>query len=271
MLIMRHPVTVRLWHWITAAAVVSLIYTGFIVFNIHPRLYWGDVGNARMPAVFAIESATTPPDTTTKPSPAVLRIGSFTMDVTGTMGLSTAGGEYFMIMRAANLPVVIKFGAARAWHFAWAWVLILSWTAYIVYLIAGRRLKKELLPTAAQLKPRAMWQDVWDHLRLRRARGDEATRYNFLQKLTYLAVVFILIPLMLISGLTMSNAITASFPELFTLFGGRQSARTVHAICAALFILFILVHVFQLFVAGFINHVRSMITGRLAVSERTQP
>jgi len=269
MLIMRHPVTVRLWHWLTAAAVVSLIYTGFIIFNIHPRLYWGEVGNARMPAIFAIESPTNPPDTKTRPSPAVLRIGSSTIDVTGVLGFASLNGEYFLIMRAIDLPIVIKFGASRAWHFAWAWVLVLSWMAYVVYLVASGKLKRDFLPTAEQLKPRAIWQDIWDHLRLRRARGEEAARYNLLQKLAYLFVVFILIPLMLVSGLTMSNAITAAFPELFTLFGGRQSARTVHAICAALFILFVLVHIFQLFVAGFINHVRSMITGRLAVSERT--
>jgi len=269
MRIVRHPVAVRLWHWITALCVFAMLYTGFVILNVHPRLYWGEVGNATMPAIFAVESATTPPDTKTRPSPAILRVGSFTWDVTGYMGVSLAGGEYFMLFRSANFG--IKFGAARAWHFAIAWVLVLAWIAYILYLFAGRRLKTDLLPTSAQFTTHHFIQDIWDHLRLRRAQGEDAARYNLLQKLSYLFIVFVLIPVTILSGLTMSNAITARFPELFTLFGGRQSARTIHAITASLFVAFIIVHVAQLFVAGFINRVRSMITGRLDITPRTTP
>jgi len=269
MLIVRHPISVRLWHWATAFAVFALLYTGFVIFNVHPRLYWGEVGNARMPAVIAIESAVTPADSKVRPSPAVLRVGSLTWDVTGHMGISLAGGEYFMIFRGAIFG--IKFGAARAWHFAFAWVLVLAWMAYIVYLFASRRLQRELLPTGSQFTFRAFAQDVWDHLRFRRAQGLAAGQYNLLQKLTYLFIAFVLVPITVLSGLTMSNAITAAFPELFTLFGGRQSARTIHAISATAFVLFIVVHIFQLFVAGFFNRMRSMITGRFAITERTQP
>lgn len=88
-----------------------------------------------------------------------------------------------------------------------------------------------------------------------------AGRYNLLQKLSYLVVLFGLIPLFVLTGLTMSNAVTARFPELYGLFGGRQSARTLHALCALALLLFVLVHLAQLFVAGFMNEVRSMITG----------
>ena len=109
---------------------------------------------------------------------------------------------------------------------------------------------------------------MWDHVRLRRAHGAAAGEYNLLQKLTYLAVVFILVPVMALSGLTQSHAITARFPELFTLFGGRESARTIHGLTAALFVVFILIHIFQLFVAGFITKVRAMITGKLNISEQ---
>ncbi len=107
--------------------------------------------------------------------------------------------------------------------------------------------------------------DIWNHLRLRRPRGAEAKRYNALQKFTYLAVIFILLPTILASGLTMSPAATAAFPFLFDLFAGRQSARTIHFICANLLVLFVLVHVVQVLLFGAFNLTRSMITGRYVV------
>ena len=84
-------------------------------------------------------------------------------------------------------------------------------------------------------------------------------------------MIFGLIPLIIVSGLTMSNSVTTAFPYLFTLFGGRQSARSVHFIAAMLLLAFILVHVFQVFVAGFFNLMRSMITGRFAVEREESP
>ncbi len=86
-----------------------------------------------------------------------------------------------------------------------------------------------------------------------------------LQKLTYLVVIFLLLPAILLSGLTMSPAVTAAFPFLFDLFAGRQSARTIHFICANLLLLFVLVHVVQILLFGAFNLMRSMITGRYVV------
>ena len=90
-------------------------------------------------------------------------------------------------------------------------------------------------------------------------------RYNLLQKLTYIVVIFILLPTMVLTGLTMSNAFTAVFPQLFDLFGGRQSARTIHFLAASALVLFVIIHIIQLFVAGFFNEMRSMITGRFKI------
>ena len=92
-----------------------------------------------------------------------------------------------------------------------------------------------------------------------------------MQKLSYLFVIFVLIPALVLSGLTMSNAMTAAFPDLFALFGGRQSARSIHFLSAMLLVLFVLVHVFQVFVSGFFNLMRSMITGRFAVDREGSP
>ena len=263
----RHPLPVRLWHWITAAVVLTLLFTGVAVFNVHPRLYWGEVGNATMPSTFGIEPPAVGASTTVRPSPAVLRVGAHTWNVTGAMGFSA--GEYFMIYRSPRY--FMKFGAARAYHFMAAWLFALAWLGYVIYLLTSGRLTKNLLPTSRQLAPGAFVQDVWDHLRLRRARGEAAAHYNLLQKLAYLSVVFVLVPVAILSGLTMSNTITARVPELFSLLGGRESARTVHAIFAGLLVAFVLIHIFQLFVAGFVTRVQAMITGRLRIDAPGAP
>jgi thiosulfate reductase cytochrome b subunit len=124
--------------------------------------------------------------------------------------------------------------------------------------LSSRRLSRMWLPTAAQLSPAAMGRDVWNHLRLQRG-GD--LEYNLLQKLAYLGIVGVVLPLIALTGLTMSNAVTMRFPGLVTFFGGRESARTLHALGAGLMMLFILVHLFQSFVAGIVNQLRSMLTG----------
>lgn len=262
----RHPLPVRLWHWLTAVAVGGLLFTGFNIFNIHPRLYWGEVGNAHTRALIAFESSEAGgPRPTTHPAPTVFRIGTHRWDVTGHLGVVLDAGEdglYFMIV---NTPESWHFGGMRAWHFVFAWLLFLCWALYSLYLLWGGRLPRTLLPSRSQLSAQAIAQDLWDHLRLRSPRGDAARHYNLLQKLSYLCILFVLIPLLVLSGLTMSNAVTARFPQLYELFGGRQSARTVHALCAAALVLFVLVHIVQLFVAGFVNEVRSMITGYFEV------
>jgi thiosulfate reductase cytochrome b subunit len=258
----RHPLAVRLWHWATAVTIAGLLFTGFNVFNVHPRLYWGEVGNAHTTAIIALES-TEPggPRPNTHPAPTGLRVGSHQWDVTGHVGTVLDAGEdglYFMIVAT---PESWHFGAMRAWHFVCAWILFLTWACYSAYVLIGGRLNRTLLPSARQITARAIFQDLWNHLRLHAPRGEAARQYNLLQKLSYLIVLFGLIPLLVLTGLTMSNAVTARFPELFTLFGGRESARTIHALCALALCSFALIHIAQLFVAGFINEMRSMITG----------
>jgi thiosulfate reductase cytochrome b subunit len=247
-------------------AIVGLLFTGFCILNVHPRLYWGEVGNAYTPAVLAIDSSEPGgPRPATHPAPAVLVVGNRRFDVTGRLGVvADAGGDglYFLIV---DTPESWHFGAMRAWHFTVAWILVIGWISYAIYLIASGQLRSRLLPRISQLRPGAIGNDLINHLRFRRATGEEARSYNLLQKLSYILVIFILLPLMVLTGLTMSNAIIARFPELCSLFGGRESARTIHFLCAFAMVLFVVIHVIQLFVAGFFNEMRSMITGRFAI------
>ena len=134
----------------------------------------------------------------------------------------------------AAAPEDWQFGATRGWHFLFAWILGLSLPMYGSYLLWSGGLRKRMLPTRGELTLRSIGRELWQHLRLKRAHGESARHYNLLQKLSYLFVIFMLIPALVLSGLTMSNAVTAVFPDLFTLFGGRQSACSIHFLSATL-------------------------------------
>jgi thiosulfate reductase cytochrome b subunit len=169
---------------------------------------------------------------------------------------------------AIELPLPVNLeqtGWGRNLHFLAGWILVLNGVAYLGLGVWTGHLRRALVPDRDQLTLGHLAKEVADHARLKAARGREALRYNAFQKLAYLVVVLILFPLMVLTGLTMSPGVTAAYPELFTLFGGRQSARTIHFIAACLLILFLVIHVGQMFVAGAGNLMRAMITGRFTV------
>jgi Ni/Fe-hydrogenase b-type cytochrome subunit len=151
-------------------------------------------------------------------------------------------------------------GYARSVHFLAAWILVINAALYLLYGLANGHFLRRLLPSAAQLRPIQIARDVWMHLRLK-THVDVGGSYNLLQKLSYLGVLFLLLPLVLLTGLTMSPAVTTDYPWLFDLFGGRQSARSIHFIAASALLLFLLVHVFQVILVGFRREVMAMITG----------
>jgi thiosulfate reductase cytochrome b subunit len=263
----RHPWPVRLWHWTNAAAVLVLLATGLLIFDIHPHLYWGEDGQEGVGAFLSLSGN----DLDAKVPATDLKVGSRHWNTTGLFGSvidDGFGGKYLLV---AAPPADWQFGATRGWHFAFAWLLCLSFCMYLAYALLSGRLLRTLLPTRDDLRARSIVHELWLHARLKRARGESSRRYNSLQKLSYLAVIFLLIPTLVLSGLAMSNAATAAFPDLFILFGGRQSARSMHFIAAALLVVFALVHVFEVFVAGFLNTMRSMITGRFVVQREDAP
>jgi thiosulfate reductase cytochrome b subunit len=156
-------------------------------------------------------------------------------------------------------------GAARAVHFDAAWLLVVNGLVYLLFGLFSGHVRCDLLPAAKELAPHRLLAEVLSHLRLRRVRGAATRRYNVLQKLAYVTVVFVLLPVMVLTGLTMSPAVTAAAPVLFDLFGGRQSARTIHFLAASLLVLFVVVHVLQVVITGPVNNMRAMITGRYAI------
>ena len=228
----RHRLPTRIWHWVNAVSVIVMLMSGLMILNAHPRLYWGQFG-----ANFDHAWVNFGP----RPFPGW-----------------------------ATIPSTNNLAAGRIWHFAFAWVLVVGLLAFLLTSLWNRHVQRDLAPTGEELRPRHVWQDIRDHARLRFPTGEAALRYNILQKLSYVAVIFVLLPLMILTGLTMSPSMDASWPWLLDLFGGRQSARSIHFLCAAALLGFIVVHLVMVLLAGPFNEVRSMITGRFRIPpERT--
>jgi thiosulfate reductase cytochrome b subunit len=262
-IVYRHALLIRVTHWINVLCLTLLLMSGLRIFNAHPALYWGNYGYAGLPSFISISGDF---DDVTGRNVGVTRIGSYSFDTTGLLGVSpnadgTEAGTAFPVWATLGPGL----GGARDWHFLAAWMLVANGALYVLYGLMSGHFLRDLAPSAGELRPRHMLHDIWNHLRLRAPRGEAAKRYNVLQKLAYLAVVFVALPVMVLTGLTMSPAVTAAMPFLFDVFGGRQSARTIHFIAANLIVLFVLVHVAEIMLSGAFNLMRSMITGRYAI------
>jgi thiosulfate reductase cytochrome b subunit len=264
LLVERHTRINRLTHWINLLCVAVLLMSGLQIFNAHPALYWGQSGaDADRPA-FEIGAN----DLGNGPPVGFTRIGSSTFNTTGILGVSRdASGEVVRrgVPRWVTLPSWRDLALGRRWHFFFAWAFAANLLVYLAAGLASGHFWRDLLPGREQLRPRALRKDLTNHLRLKFPRGEAARGYNPLQKLTYLGVVFVLLPLMILTGLTMSPGMDAILPWLVDLFGGRQSARTIHFIAAGLLMLFVFVHVAMVLLAGPVNELRAMITGRFAI------
>jgi thiosulfate reductase cytochrome b subunit len=224
----RHSAVVRVTHWIVTLCFVALLWTGVNILISHPRFYWGETGNVNTQPLFKI------------PIPS-------------SRGLVPTGYNYV-------LPD--KNGWSRALHFQTAWLLVFAGLVYVVAGVWTKHLRRELMPSRAELSLRGIGAVVTHHLRFERPSEAEAQSYNVLQRLTYLAVVFVLFPLVIWTGLALSPAFDSVFPATVTLLGGRQSARTLHFFVTVALVLFALVHLVMVWRAGFIDRVMAMITGR---------
>ncbi len=253
----RHRLLVRITHWINAAAMVLLLMSGLQIFNAHPSLYWGETSHFSRPwaAIRAVELRGEPAGAT--------KIGPVVFESTGVLGWSEHQPRAFPAW--ATLPSYRSLADGRRWHFALAWIFTLNGLIYLAHALATGRLRRELFPRLADLKPMALLKVAADHARLRFPRGEAARRYNPLQQIAYLAVVLVLAPLMLATGLTMSPGLNAAWPWMLDLFGGRQSARTIHFLSASGLTLFGLVHLAMVIASGPWNQIRGMITGRFAI------
>ncbi len=231
----RHSAVVRVTHWLTVICFFALLITGAEIVISHPRFYWGEVGNV----------GTTP---------------LFKLPIPSSRAMVPTG---YGVLPDQN-------GWSRYLHFEAAWAVILTGLVYAISSLFNGHFRKDLFPAPGDRSWRASWDVMAKYFRRDPPDEADARSYNLIQRTAYLSVIFVLFPLVIWTGLAMSPAFTSAVPAAVTLLGGRQSARTLHFIVSGLLVLFLVVHVGMVILAGFRNRMRAMITGRTMVaSERT--
>lgn len=230
--IQRHNRNTRICHWINAVAIGFLAVSGVHIFLDFPELYWGKVGFQGHDAAFRLAD------------------WGLTWDEAGDLGDRRWGRNY---------------------HFLFAWVFVINGAVYLFWNAGRRAYWRKMLPGRSELGLEHLREELRDHLRFRVRADRQARSYNTLQKVSYLIVLYFLFPFMLLSGLAQMPAFNAIAPGLIDLFGGRQTARTLHVVGMLLLLGFAVVHVVQVFVAGARNEIRAMLTGKYALPREDYP
>ncbi|MEQ1510154.1 MAG: cytochrome b/b6 domain-containing protein [Sphingopyxis sp.] len=254
-LVRRHALATRIWHWVNAVTLLIMLGSGLTIFNAHPRLYWGEYGANADYAWLQIGAEN---------GHGYIRVGDARLVTTGLLGLwvDDAGVPQNRAFPSwATIPSDYNLADGRLWHFFFAWVLGIALVVYMAVSLINRHFWRDLRIRPAELAPSHIWHDIKQHIRLRFPTGAAALRYNILQKLSYVGVIFALLPLIIMTGLAMSPTMDAAWPWLLDLFGGRASARSLHFIAAFLLFAFFVVHMVMVLLAEPINEVRSMVTG----------
>jgi thiosulfate reductase cytochrome b subunit len=220
----RHPYNVRVCHWVNVIAGGYLLLSGLHIFLDFPELYWGHTGYQGYPAIFKLSD------------------WGISWDEAGAMGNRMWGRNY---------------------HFTFAWVFLINGVVYVGWNIARGYFRERLLPRGEELTSANLGADLRDHFRWPRRERASTTRYGTLQKVSYVLLIFVFVPLLTLTGLAQSPGFTAAMPWLLDMFGGRQSARSLHTIGTLLLVLFVVVHLLEVLAAGAIDRVRSMITGKI--------
>ena len=217
-----HSYNVRICHWINVVACVYLLWSGVHIFLDFPELYWGHTGYRGYPAAFKLAD------------------WGLSWDEAGKLGDRRWGRNY---------------------HFTFAWVFLINGLVYVSWNLYRKHFRDQMWPSGTELTAAHVRTELRDHLRWR-SRDRSHVSYGSLQKISYLILIFVYVPLMILTGIAQSPGFTAAMPWLLDLFGGRQSARTLHTIGTVALVLFVVVHVLEIALAGFVVKVRSMIVGK---------
>jgi thiosulfate reductase cytochrome b subunit len=248
-LVYRQRLLTRVTHWVWAVSLFFLMLTGLQIFNAFPSLHLGkesgfDYNNAIL-SIGAVEVG--------GEMRGVTEILGVRFDTTGVLGVSN--GDVRAFPAALTIPSTQSLAMGRVIHFFFAWVLVITLAVWLVASALNGHLR-QVIPTLADL--RALPRDIADHARLRFRHGPD---YGALQKLAYASVLFIALPLMILTGLSMSPGFNAAAPWLLDLFGGRQTARTIHFLTMVALMGFFAVHMAMILLAGPLNEMRSILTG----------
>lgn len=253
-LIYRQSISTRLTHWVWAIALFFLLLSGLQIFNAHPALHIGEEsGFGYDNSVLRIQAENTP-----EGPRGFTTVFGHKIDTTGLLAMSggAARPQYRAFPAWATIPSFQDLATGRVVHFFFAWILAGTLAIWLVASLANGHLWRDVV-----LKPRDLRylpRDIVQHLKFRFHHG---RTYSPLQKAAYAIVFFALFPLIILSGLAMSPGMDAAWPWLLDIFGGRQTARTIHFTAMALLVLFFVVHIAMVVLAGPFNELRSMITG----------
>jgi len=239
----RHARWVRISHWIVTLSFLTLVITGVAILMVHPRLYWGEVGNDLVAPLFEL------------PISRNYKHGGWEMN-----------GPFFAdaaspVSASRTYDIFNQNGWGRSLHFLAGWFLVVPGAIYLCAGLASGHFRRHLWPRAGQLNPRSVGREFIDHLRLRIPPARGGPQYGLLQKCAYCGVVFIALPLAVLTGLTMSPTVAAGYPVLTAMFGGFQSARTIHFFAALGVLVFLIVHVLMVIKSGFKRQMRAMTIG----------
>lgn len=233
----RHALATRLWHWVNAVTIFIMIGSGLSIFNAHPHLYWGQYGA--------------------------------NFDHAWFHGRWIFGTDRFPVPGWLTIPSSYNLALARRWHLTFALVLGFGLAAFMIASLINRHFQRDLRVRAKEVAPRHLLDDAIAHAKFDFHNHDDPVAYNTLQKLSYVVTIFVLIPLMILTGLAMSPAMNAAWPWLLDIFGGRQSARSIHFIVMLLLVGFVIVHLALVILAGPVGEIMSMITGRWRLPEES--
>ncbi|HET6433663.1 cytochrome b/b6 domain-containing protein [Dyella sp.] len=256
-LVYRHTWPIRLMHWINVIALSIMFFSGLQIFNAHPSLSWGirtDPGKE----ILSMGARMDPNGQLV----GVTRVGQHEFITTGLFGVSDGPNGEPQVRGFPSwltVPSARWLAMGRQWHFFFAWVFVLNGLCYLAYSVAKKHLQRDLIPTRADW--RGIGRSIVDHVKFKHPHGEEALRYNILQRLAYLTVIFVFGIGVVLMGLAMSPRLDAVLSPLVEVVGGRQSARTIHFIIAWGFVAFVLIHVFEVLISGAFNQLRGMITG----------
>ncbi|MBS1525236.1 MAG: cytochrome b/b6 domain-containing protein [Bacteroidetes bacterium] len=237
----RHKRWVKSTHFIITLSFLALTVSGFVILMAHPRLYWGKAGNDLTPALFEL------------PISRNYHHGGWEQ-TTPFKHLTSS-----QVSAVRTYDIFNENGWGRSTHFLAAWFLIATGLIYFIVGFFSGHFRNNLAPRAREFSLKLLWRDFVSHFRPQTRPAD--TQYGLLQKITYLWVIFFLFPVVILTGFTMSPAITASYPFLLKIFFGHQSARTIHFFAAVLLLLFLVLHIVMVIRTGFKRNIIAITFG----------
>ena len=255
-LILRHPFLTRVTHWSWAICLFFLLLSGLQIFNAHPVLYIGDQSG------FDFSNQILEIGANYKTGTGFIDLFGIRLDTTGFLGISKTNG--FDSARAfpawLTLPSGQDLAGGRRVHFFFAWSFVFTLLIWLVSGLVNGHIRKDLIPGGQDL--RSLKADFLNHIKLK---FHHTAQYVSIQKLTYGIILFVAFPIIILSGLAMSPGFNAIFPGITEIFGGRQTARTVHFLFMLILSGFFIIHMIMILAAGPINLVRSIVTGRYRI------